>query len=55
MTLDISDRVSPAARRDILDLDRRINAFRAGDIADEAFRKFGSPGASMDSVSRGCR
>ncbi len=40
MTLDISDRVSPAARRDILDLDRRINAFRAGDIADEAFRKF---------------
>lgn len=40
MAIDISDRVTTAARRDILDLDRRINAFRAGDIADEAFRKF---------------
>ncbi|GAB3755290.1 nitrite reductase [Spirosoma pomorum] len=40
MAIHLTDRVSEAARRDILDLDRRINSFRSGEIADEAFRKF---------------
>jgi len=40
MAIHLTDRVSDAARRDILDLDRRINSFRTGEIADEAFRKF---------------
>lgn len=40
MSVTLTDTISPAARRDILDLDQKINSFRAGDIADEAFRKF---------------
>ena len=40
MSLQLTDTVSAAARRDILDLDQKINAFRSGDIADESFRKF---------------
>jgi sulfite reductase (ferredoxin) len=40
MAIHLTDRVNEAARRDILDLDRRINSFRSGEIADEAFRKF---------------
>ena len=40
MSIHLSDNVSTAARRDILDLDHKINSFRSGDMADEAFRKF---------------
>lgn len=40
MAIQLTDNVSPAARRDILDLEQKISSFRAGDIADEAFRKF---------------
>ena len=40
MSIQLTDRVSTAARRDILDLDQKINSFWQGDIADEAFRKF---------------
>ncbi|RYC69523.1 MULTISPECIES: nitrite/sulfite reductase [Spirosoma] len=40
MSIQLTDNVSSAARRDILDLDRRIRSFQSGDIADEAFRKF---------------
>ncbi|AQG79221.1 nitrite/sulfite reductase [Spirosoma montaniterrae] len=40
MSIQISDKVSAAARRDILDLDQKINSFQSGSIADEAFRKF---------------
>ncbi len=40
MSVQLSDTVSQAARRDILDLEQRISSFRQGDIADEAFRKF---------------
>ena len=40
MSIQLTDTVSAAARRDILDLDQKINAFRSGDIADESFRKF---------------
>ena len=40
MAIHLTDKVSTAARRDILDLDQKINSFRQGDIADEAFRKF---------------
>ncbi|WP_025762341.1 nitrite/sulfite reductase [Dyadobacter tibetensis] len=38
--LIISERVSQAARRDILDLNNRIQAFNSGDTPEEAFRKF---------------
>ncbi|GAB3012677.1 nitrite reductase [Spirosoma pulveris] len=40
MSILLTDNVSPAARRDILDLEQKISSFRSGDIADEAFRKF---------------
>jgi sulfite reductase (ferredoxin) len=40
MSIQITDRVSAAARRDILDLEQKISSFRSGDIAEEAFRKF---------------
>ncbi|UFH52451.1 nitrite/sulfite reductase [Spirosoma sp. KNUC1025] len=40
MSIQLTDNVSQAARRDILDLEQKINSFRQGDIADEAFRKF---------------
>ena len=36
----ISDKVSPAAKRDILDLNHKINAFNSGETPEEAFRKF---------------
>ena len=40
MSIHLTDNVSAAARRDILDLDQKISSFRSGAIADEAFRKF---------------
>lgn len=40
MSVHLTNAVSQAARRDILDLERKISSFRQGDIADEAFRKF---------------
>ncbi|SFB96018.1 nitrite/sulfite reductase [Spirosoma endophyticum] len=40
MSILLTDNVSKAARRDILDLEQKISSFRSGDIADEAFRKF---------------
>lgn len=40
MSIQITDTVSAAARRDILDLDRRIRAFYSGEVPEEAFRKF---------------
>ncbi|MFD2572162.1 nitrite reductase [Spirosoma soli] len=40
MSIQLTDNVSPAARRDILDLEQKISSFRSGDIPDEAFRKF---------------
>jgi sulfite reductase (ferredoxin) len=40
MSILLTDNVSKAARRDILDLEQKISSFRQGDIADEAFRKF---------------
>ncbi|WP_420147842.1 nitrite reductase [Spirosoma sp.] len=40
MSIYLTDNVSKAARRDIADLEQKINSFRQGDIADEAFRKF---------------
>lgn len=40
MSIQLTDTVSAAARRDILDLDQKIRSFQAGDIPDEAFRKF---------------
>lgn len=40
MAIQLTDTISKAARRDILDLEQKINSFGQGDIADEAFRKF---------------
>ncbi|WP_338876883.1 nitrite/sulfite reductase [Spirosoma sp. SC4-14] len=40
MPIHLTDNVSEAARRDILDLEQKINSFQSGSIADEAFRKF---------------
>ncbi|QDK80048.1 nitrite reductase [Spirosoma sp. KCTC 42546] len=40
MSIQLTDNVSTAARRDILDLAQKIGSFQQGDIADEAFRKF---------------
>ncbi len=40
MSIQLTNQVSPAARRDILDLQQKIGQFRQGDIADESFRKF---------------
>ncbi|WP_159467115.1 HEPN domain-containing protein [Dyadobacter sp. 3J3] len=38
--LVISDKVSTAAKRDIVDLQNKINAFNTGETPEEAFRKF---------------
>jgi sulfite reductase (ferredoxin) len=40
MAIQLTDTISKAARRDILDLEQKISSFGQGDIADEAFRKF---------------
>ncbi|GAB3551945.1 nitrite reductase [Spirosoma fluminis] len=40
MSIQLTDRVNEAARRDILDLERKISSFRSGDIPEEAFRKY---------------
>ncbi|GAB3885013.1 nitrite/sulfite reductase [Spirosoma agri] len=40
MAIQLTDNVSKAAKRDIVDLENKISSFRSGDIADEAFRKF---------------
>ncbi|GAB3989705.1 nitrite/sulfite reductase [Spirosoma daeguense] len=40
MSIQLTDNVSTAARRDILDLQQKISSFQQGNIADEAFRKF---------------
>ena len=40
MSLTLTDTISPAARRDILDLEQKISAFTQGDTPEEAFRKF---------------
>ena len=40
MSIQLTEKISEAARRDILDLDQRINAFYQGDTPEEAFRKF---------------
>lgn len=40
MPIHLTDNVSEAARRDILDLEQKISSFQSGNIADEAFRKF---------------
>ena len=40
MSIQLSDNVSAAARRDILDFNQKISSFRSGAIPDEAFRKF---------------
>ncbi|UHG93113.1 nitrite/sulfite reductase [Spirosoma oryzicola] len=40
MSIRLTDNVSEAARRDILDLEKKISSFQSGNIADEAFRKF---------------
>ncbi|MBD2700261.1 nitrite/sulfite reductase [Spirosoma sp. BT702] len=40
MSIYLTDNVSAAARRDILDLQTKISSFQQGDIAEEAFRKF---------------
>jgi len=40
MPVALSDTISPAARRDILDLDQKIQSFQSGRFDEEAFRKF---------------
>ncbi|GAB4020491.1 nitrite reductase [Spirosoma koreense] len=40
MAIQLTDTVSQAARRDILDLEQKIRSFGQGDMAEEAFRKF---------------
>ena len=40
MAIQLTDTISKAARRDILDLEQKISSFGQGDIAEEAFRKF---------------
>lgn len=40
MSIHLTENVSAAAQRDILDLATKISSFQQGDIADEAFRKF---------------
>lgn len=39
MSIPFSPNVSEAARRDILDLERKIGMFASGDVSEEAFRK----------------
>lgn len=38
--LQISEKVSAVAKRDIVDLNNKINAFNSGETPEEAFRKF---------------
>lgn len=38
--LSISEKVSAVAKRDIIDLNNKINAFNTGETPEEAFRKF---------------
>ncbi len=40
MSIFLSDTISSAAQRDIIDLDQKIQAFQSGDFDGEAFRKF---------------
>ncbi|RIV23891.1 nitrite/sulfite reductase [Fibrisoma montanum] len=40
MSIRISENVSTAARRDILDLEKKISSFVSGSMTDEHFRKF---------------
>lgn len=40
MSVQFTERISAAARRDILDLEKKISAFTGGDMTDEHFRKF---------------
>ncbi len=40
MAIQLTETVSRAARRDILDLEQKISSFSQGDLAEEAFRKF---------------
>lgn len=40
MTTHFSPNVSEAARRDILDLEKKIKGFQSGEASEEAFRKF---------------
>ncbi|WP_018621062.1 nitrite/sulfite reductase [Spirosoma luteum] len=40
MAIQLTDTISKAARRDILDLEQKISSFSQGDMAEEAFRKF---------------
>ncbi|WP_266365506.1 nitrite/sulfite reductase [Tellurirhabdus rosea] len=40
MSISFSPNVSAAAQRDILDLQKKINAFASGEMTDEHFRKF---------------
>ena len=40
MSVFLPDTVTPAARRDILDLDQKIQSFQSGTFDAEAFRKF---------------
>ncbi len=40
MSVSLSDAISTAARRDILDLDQKIQSFQSGSVNEEVFRKF---------------
>ncbi|GAA4451574.1 nitrite/sulfite reductase [Nibrella saemangeumensis] len=40
MSVQFTEKVSAAARRDILDLEKKISAFTTGEMTDEHFRKF---------------
>ena len=40
MSVQLTDTISSAARRDILDLDQKIQSFQSGRFDEEAFRKF---------------
>ena len=40
MTLSTTDTISKAARKDILELDRKINDFKEGAIPEERFKAF---------------
>ncbi|GAA4414645.1 nitrite/sulfite reductase [Nibrella viscosa] len=40
MSVQFTEQVSAAARRDILDLEKKISAFTTGEMTDEHFRKF---------------
>ncbi|MFN4145621.1 MAG: nitrite reductase [Runella sp.] len=40
MSLPLTSNISEAAKRDILDLQKKIDIFRSGEASEEAFRKF---------------